>query len=41
MSKRQSGDIPALQTRLTNSRQTLVVGATVTGDTSTFELLTV
>ncbi len=41
MGKRHSDDIPALQTRLTNRRQTLVVGATVSSDTSTFELLTV
>jgi leucyl aminopeptidase len=41
MAKRHSGEIPALQTRLPNSRQTLVVAATVTADTSTFELLTI
>ena len=41
MGKRVSGDIPALQTRLANKRQTLVVAATVATDTSAFELLTV
>ena len=41
MRKRHSGDIPALQTRLTNNRQTQVVGATVSADTSVFELLTI
>ena len=41
MNKRESGDIPALQTRLTNKRQTLVVAATVANDTSAFELLTI
>ncbi|MGI9270471.1 MAG: M17 family metallopeptidase [Woeseiaceae bacterium] len=41
MTKRVSGDIPALHSRLTNSRQTLVVAATVTTDTSEFELLTI
>jgi len=41
MGKRKSGDIPALQTRLANKRQTLVVVATVTADTSAFELLTI
>jgi leucyl aminopeptidase len=39
--KRRSGDLPALQTRLNNNRQTLVVGAMVANDTSTFETLTV
>ncbi len=41
MGKRKSGDVPALQTRLANKRQTLVVVATVTADTSAFELLTI
>ncbi len=41
MGKRESGDIPALQSRLANKRQTLVVAATVAADTSAFELLTV
>ncbi len=41
MGKRKSGDIPALQTRLPNKRQTLVVAATVATDTSAFEQLTV
>jgi len=41
MSKRVSGDIPALQTRLANKRQTWVVAATVATDISAFELLTV
>ena len=41
MGKRDSDDIPALQTRLTNKRQTLVVAATVSADTSAFKLLTV
>ena len=41
MGKRNSGDIPALQTRLANKRQTLVVVATVAADTSAFELLTI
>jgi len=41
MGKRNSGDIPALQTRLANKRQTHVVAATVTADTSAFELLTI
>jgi leucyl aminopeptidase len=41
MGKRESGDIPALQTRLPNKRQTLVVAATVATDTSAFEQLTV
>ncbi|MDA0705863.1 MAG: leucyl aminopeptidase family protein [Proteobacteria bacterium] len=39
MAKRRSDDIPVLQTRLSNQRQTHVVAATVTADTSTFELL--
>ena len=38
MGRRESGDIPALQTRLTNTRQTLVVAATVAADTSAFEV---
>jgi hypothetical protein len=41
MGKRPSGDIPVLQTRLTNKRQTFVVVATVSADTSAFELLTI
>ena len=41
MGKRKSSDIPALQTRLANKRQTLVVVATVAADTSAFELLTI
>lgn len=41
MRKRLSDDVPALHARLTNNRQTLVVGATVSGDTSSFELLSV
>ena len=41
MRKRLSGDVPALHTRLHNTRQTLVVGATVSDDTSSFELLTI
>ena len=41
MRKRHSGDIPALNSRLNNKRQTLVVAATVSGDTSNFELLTI
>lgn len=41
MRKRHSGDIPALNSRLSNKRQTLVVAATVSGDTSSFELLTI
>ncbi|MGI9222311.1 MAG: M17 family metallopeptidase [Woeseiaceae bacterium] len=39
--KRGAGAIPALHTRLTNNRQTLVVGAKVAADTSPFELLTI
>ena len=41
MRRRHSGDVPALHTRLSNKRQTLVVAATVSGDTSSFDLLTV
>ena len=41
MRRRRSGDVPALHTRLSNNRQTLVVAATVSGDTSSFDLLTV
>jgi leucyl aminopeptidase len=41
MRRRHSGDVPALHTRLSNNRQTLVVAATVSGDTSSFDLLTV
>ncbi len=41
MGKRHSGDIPVLQTRLSNQRQTQVVAATVSADTSTFQLLTI
>jgi len=41
MRKRHRGDVPALNTRLGNSRQTLVVAATVARDTSNFELLTI
>ena len=41
VAKRRSGDVPALQTRLNNNRQTLVVGAMVSNDTSSFETLTI
>ena len=41
MGKRHSGDIPVLQTRLSNQRQTQVVAASVSADTSTFQLLTI
>jgi leucyl aminopeptidase len=41
LKKHHAGDVPALHTRLTNKRQTLVVGAKVAGDTSPFELLTI
>jgi leucyl aminopeptidase len=41
MAKHQGDDIPVLQTRLDNRRQTRIVGATVAADTSTFELLTI
>ncbi len=41
MRKRRGGDIPALHARLNNQRQTLVLGATVSADTSAFELLTI
>ena len=41
MRKRLSSDVPALHARLTNNRQTLVVGATVSSDTSSFELLSI
>ena len=41
MRKRHSDDVPALHTHLGNNRQTLVVAATVSGDTSSFELLTI
>jgi leucyl aminopeptidase len=41
MAKRTGDDIPAIQTRLSNPRQTQVVGATVATDTSAFELLTI
>ena len=39
--RRRKGDIPALLTRLHNRRQTLVVAATVSADTSPFELLSI
>lgn len=39
--KHGASDVPALNTRLTNKRQTLVVGAKVSADTSAFELLTI
>jgi len=39
--KHGATDVPALNTRLTNKRQTLVVGAKVSADTSAFELLTI
>jgi leucyl aminopeptidase len=39
MAKRQGDDVPVLQTRLGNQRQTQVVAATVSADTSAFELL--
>ena len=38
--KRPAGDVPALQTRLTNKRQTLVVAAKIAPDTGAFERLT-
>ena len=41
MRKRVASDVPALHARLHNDRQTLVVGAKVANDTSTFEKLTV
>ncbi|MDH4126567.1 MAG: leucyl aminopeptidase family protein [Gammaproteobacteria bacterium] len=41
MAKRAGNDVPVLHTRLSNQRQTQVLGATVAADTSTFELLTI
>lgn len=41
MGKRSDGDLPALQTRLGNQRQTQVLAATVAANASTFDLLTV
>ena len=38
--KRDTGSVPALETRLPNKRQTLVVAAVVPADASTFEQLT-
>jgi len=40
MRRRTSGSVPALQSRLTNKRQTLVVAGTLAKDASTFEQLT-
>ena len=40
LAKRPGDDVPALQTRLANARQTQVVATTVATDTTTFELLT-
>ena len=40
LKKRPSGEIPALQTRLTNKRQTLVVAGTIAADVEVFEQLT-
>ena len=39
--KHSAGDLPAINTRLSNKRQTLVIGAKVSADTSPFELLTI
>ncbi|MGI9201230.1 MAG: hypothetical protein ACR2QL_09235, partial [Woeseiaceae bacterium] len=41
LKKHAAADVPALNTRLTNKRQTLVVGAKVSVGTSAFELLTI
>ena len=38
--KRPAGDVPALQTRLSNKRQTLVVAGKVAADAEAFERLT-
>jgi leucyl aminopeptidase len=38
--KRLAGDVPILQTRLTNKRQTLVVAGKISGDADAFEQLT-
>ena len=38
--KRPPGDVPALQTRLSNKRQTLVVAGKIAADTDAFERLT-
>lgn len=40
MRRRESGSVPALQSRLTNKRQTLVVAGTLAKDASSFEQLT-
>ena len=40
LKKRPAGDVPALQTRLTNNRQTLVVAAKVAADSDEFGRLT-
>jgi len=40
LKKRPAGDVPALQTRLANKRQTLVVAAKVAADSETFGRLT-
>ncbi len=40
MGRRASGSVPALQSRLTNKRQTLVVAGTLAKDASAFEQLT-
>jgi len=40
LKKRPSGDVPALQTRLSNKRQTLVVAAKVSADSDAFGRLT-
>ncbi len=40
LKKREAGSVPALQTRLANKRQTLVVAGTIAGDADAFEQLT-
>ena len=40
LGKRSSGDVPALQTRLANKRQSLVVAAKISADADAFEQLT-
>jgi leucyl aminopeptidase len=40
LKKREAGSVPALQTRLANKRQTLIVAGTIAGDADAFEQLT-
>ena len=40
LKKRAAGEVPALQTRLANKRQTLVVAGKIAGDAEAFEQLT-